>query len=208
MPATAQARTPPATQDQRVCLHDIAWEDYEALLAIRGERAGLRITFLKGELELMSPSATHEGCKIRLGRLLEAWAEEGGVELEGFGSWIVKSRAVERGVEPDECYLIGPLMGEPQVPDIAIEVLWTSGGIDNLDVYRGLRVPEVWFWKDGALRFFALEGDSYLACPRSRLLPGLDPALIARCMGEGSQTQAVRVLRSALRSPPETDEKP
>jgi Uma2 family endonuclease len=95
-----------------VCLHDIAWEDYETLLAIRGERAGLRITFLKGELELMSPSVTHEGWKIRLGRLLEAWAEDRGVELEGFGSWTVKSQAVERGAEPDECYLIGPLTGE------------------------------------------------------------------------------------------------
>ena len=95
-----------------MCLHDIAWEDYETLLAIRGERAGLRITFLKGELELMSPSVTHEGWKIRLGRLLEAWAEDRGVELEGFGSWTVKSQAVERGAEPDECYLIGPLTGE------------------------------------------------------------------------------------------------
>jgi len=208
MPATAQVSTPPAPQDQRVCLHDIAWEDYEALLAIRGERAGLRITFLKGELELMSPSVTHEGYKTLLGRLLEAWAEERGVELEGFGSWTVKSQAVERGAEPDECYLIGPLAGKPEVPDIAIEVVWTAGGIDKLEVYRGLRVPEVWVWKDGALRFFALEGDGYLACPRSRLLPGLDPALIARCMGEASQTQAVRVLRSALRTPPKTDERP
>jgi Uma2 family endonuclease len=146
----------------------------------------------------MSPSVTHEGYKTRLGRLLEAYAEERSIELEGFGSWTVKSQAVERGAEPDECYLIGPLAGEPQVPDIAIEVVWTAGGIDKLEVYSGLRVPEVWFWKDGALRFFALEGQCYLACPRSRLLPELDPALIARCMGEPSQTQAVRVLRHAL----------
>jgi Uma2 family endonuclease len=208
MPATAQVRPPPTHQDQRVCLHDIGWEDYEALLALRGERAGLRITYLKGELELMSPSVTHEGYKTRLGRLLVAWAEERGIELEGFGSWTVKAKAVERGAEPDECYLIGPLAGEPQVPDIAIEVVWTAGGIDKLEVYRGLRVPEVWFWKDGALRFFALEGQGYLACPRSRLLPGLDPALIARCMGEASQTQAVRTLRTALRAPPETAENP
>jgi hypothetical protein len=34
-------------------------------------------------------------------------------------------------------------MMPPQVPDIAIEVVWTSGGIDKLEVYRGLDVPEV-----------------------------------------------------------------
>jgi len=75
-------------------------------------------------------------------------------------------------------------------------------------VYSGLRVPEVWFWKDGALRFFLLVGQGYVASPRSRLLPGLDPALIARCMGETSQTQAVRALRSALQAPPGTLENP
>jgi Uma2 family endonuclease len=199
MPATAPIATPPAAQDQRVRLHDVDWADYESMLALRGERGSPRIAYLNGELELMSPSVTHEGYKTLLGRLLEAYAEERGIELEGFGSWTVKSQPAQRGAEPDECYVVGPLSGGPRVPDIAIEVVWTAGGIDKLEVYRGLRVPEVWFWKDGALRFFALEGDAYLACPRSRLLPGLDPALIARCMGEESQTQAVRSLRAVLR---------
>lgn len=88
---------------------------------------------------------------------------------------------------------------EPTIPDIAIEVVWTSGGIDKLEVYRGLRVPEVWFWQKGALRFVVLQDQEYLDSTRSRLLPDLDPALIARRMGESSQTQAVRALRAALR---------
>jgi len=71
--------------------------------------------------------------------------------------------------------------------------------IDKLEVYWGLRVPEVWFWQRGALRFFLLQDADYLASARSRFLPDLDPALIARCMGESSQTQAVRALRAALR---------
>ena len=195
--------TPPTVPvehfDQRVRLHGIKWEGYESFLALRGEQGGTRVTYLNGELELMSPSINHELLKTTLGRLLEAYAEERGIELNGYGSWTVKSARDKLGVEADECYVVGLRDAEPKIPDIAIEVVWTSGGIDKLEVYRGLRVPEVWFWQKVALRFFLLEKDAYLPAARSRLLPDLDPALIARCMGEPSQTQAVRTLRAALR---------
>jgi len=185
--------------DQRVRLHGIDWEGYESFLALRGEQSGTRVTYLDGELELMSPSINHEIFKKTLARLLEAYAEEKGIELNGYGSWTVKSAKDKLGVEADECYVVGLRDGPPTIPDIAIEVVWTSGGIDKLEVYRGLGVPEVWFWQKGALQFFLLREDGYLASARSRLLPDLDPALIARCMGESSQTQAVRALRAALR---------
>jgi hypothetical protein len=44
--------------------------------------------------------------------------------------------------------------GTPSLPDVAIEVIWTRGGLDKLDVYRGLGVPEVWTWQEGRLRFY------------------------------------------------------
>ncbi|MDG4595267.1 MAG: Uma2 family endonuclease [Candidatus Contendobacter sp.] len=185
--------------DQRVRLHGISWEGYESFLALRGEQSGTRVTYWNGELELMSPSINHEIFKKTLARLLEAYTEERGIELNGYGSWTVKSAKGKLGVEADECYVVGLRDAEPTIPDIAIEVVWTSGGIDKLEVYRGLHVPEVWFWQEGALRFFVLQDQEYLASTRSRLLPDLDPALIARCMGESSQTQAVRALRAALR---------
>lgn len=185
--------------DQRVCLHDIDWEGYETFLALRGEQGGTRVTYLDGDLELMSPSIDHERFKKTLARLLEAYAEERGIELNGYGSWTVKSAGMKRGVEADECYVVGLRDAPPEIPDIAIEVVWTSGGIDKLEVYRGLGIPEVWFWQNGKLQFFLLQDQAYLPGARSRLLPDLDPVLIARCMGESSQTQAVRALRAALR---------
>lgn len=36
-----------------------------------------------------------------------------------------------------------------QGPDLAIEVIITSSGIDRLDLYQGLGVREVWFWQAG-----------------------------------------------------------
>lgn len=202
IPAASHASAATAGQvDQRVHLHGISWAAYETLLAARGDQGGVRITYLDGELELMTPSVNHEALETQLARLLETYAETVGIELEGFGSWTVRSERAGRGVEADECYVIGPLTAPPPIPDIAIEVVWTGGGIDKLEAYRGLGIPEVWVWQDGTLRVFLLEGQAYVPSTRSRLLSDLDPGLIMRCMAEPSQTQAVRALRAALASP-------
>jgi hypothetical protein len=100
----------------------------------------------------MSPSRYREMANTQLARLLEAFADERGIELEGFGSWTIKSELRERGVEPDECYVVGAVTGAPERPDFAVEVVHTSGGIDKLAVYQGLEVPEVWFFDRGAPR--------------------------------------------------------
>ena len=192
---------PPPEVDQRVILHGMSWQAYEAILAWRGESSGIRLTYLEGALELMSPAWRHESDKKLLARLLEAWAEETNTLLEGGGSWTVKDPSVERGAEADECYLVGRV--EPgNAPDIAIEVVWTSGGIDKLEVWRKLGAREVWIWKNGALSFHVLRGERYVRKDRSERLPKLDPALITRCMGAASQTEAVKQLRRAMRAAP------
>jgi len=76
----------PRTIDHFVYLR-VGWDDYEKLLAMRGESSVPRITYLNGVVELMSPSSYHELDKKRFARLLEAWSEVAGVELEGYGSW-------------------------------------------------------------------------------------------------------------------------
>src|SRR5260370_28359932 len=93
-------------RDQRVLLHDVPWSQYVALRQI-DDRPGLRMTYLEGTLELMSPSTNHEDIKKRIARLLEAWALDRSVELTGFGSATYRSTAKQRGLEPDECYCLG-----------------------------------------------------------------------------------------------------
>ena len=193
----------PSAIDHFVYLHDVSFRAYEAVLAMRGERSVPRITYSKGVLELMTPSRFHERDKTRFARLLEAWAEETGVQLEGIGSWTLKSSSEEGGAESDECYTVGRVVSDDEDdddrPDIAIEVIWTSGGLDKLEIYRTLGVREVWFYERGSLRFLALRGESYEECPRSPLLPDADPDLFLSCMAEPSQVAAVRALRASLR---------
>jgi Uma2 family endonuclease len=113
--------------DDNIVLRDVTWADYQRLLEIRGDRPVPRLTYLEGALELMTPSRSHESLKSMIGRLVEAWCLEKGVGITPYGSWTLESKEAERGVEPDECYVLGDA-AEPERCDLAIEVIWSSGG--------------------------------------------------------------------------------
>ena len=84
--------------------------------------------------------------------------------------------------------------------DLVIEVIWTSGSIDKLAIYRRLRIPEVWFWQDGRLSVSVLDGLAYRAAARSTFLPDLDLQLLCSFLDRPTQTEAVRDFRDHLRN--------
>lgn len=186
------------TADQRVVINGVAWERYEAELAFRGEKSIPRITFLDGAMELMSPSRDHERIKSYLGMLIETFALERGVDLSPYGHWTLRTQAAAAGVEPDECYLIGDQSRD--VPDLVIEVVWTSGGLDKLEAYRRLGVREVWFWIGGKISVHVLRASRYEAIDRSEALPELDPNELLAFLEHPTAIQAVRAYRAVLAS--------
>src|SRR5262245_45501552 len=105
----------------RVVLHNVSWEQYEGLLQLFDGRRSLRLTYVEGALEIMTTSAVHENQKKVIARLLEMWAVECNAPLTGYGSATFRNRAMECGLEPDECYVLGPRL--IHVPDLAIEVV-------------------------------------------------------------------------------------
>jgi Uma2 family endonuclease len=183
--------------DRIVLLHDARWGDFRRLLEIRGDRPVPRMAYLEGVLELAVPSQPHEALKSWIGRLVEVWCLEKEIELSPFGSWTLESKEAQRAVEPDECYVFGddPL-GRP--PDLAIEVVWTSGGLDKLEIYRKLAVREVWVWRRGRLAVHALRDDSYQEVPASEVLPGIDLDALASCLDCPTASQAIRAYRALL----------
>ncbi len=201
MAQPALAHEPPRggeDHDDIVVLRRATWADYQWMLELRGDRAVPRVAYLEGALELMSPSRSHEGVKSVIGRLVEAWCIERGIEITSYGSWTIERKDVERGVEPDECYVVGDAV-EPERPDLAIEVVWSSGGIEKLAIYRKLGVREVWFWDKGRFSVHALRGQRYEAVAASEILAGIDLAVLARFVGVVPMTKAVRDYRAALR---------
>jgi Uma2 family endonuclease len=185
------------TADQRVVMHQVPWSHYEAQLAFRGDASTPRISYLDGAMELMSPSKDHERIKSYIGMLIEAFALERGIDLSPYGAWTLKEAPKQAGVEPDECYLIGSDQSR-ETPDLVIEVMWTSGGIDKLEAYRRLAVPEVWFWKSGAIQVHVLRGARYEASERSACLTGLNLEMLLSFLERPTAIQAVRAFRAAL----------
>ena len=88
-----------------------------------------------------------------------------------------------------------------EVPDLAIEVIWTAGGIDTLEIYRRLGIGEVWFWKRERIEIHVLRRDAYEVAERSRLFPDLDVGLLASLLDRPTALQAVRAFVEALRPP-------
>jgi Uma2 family endonuclease len=189
--------------ERRFVLHGVPWWTYVALRDVLDGQSRVKMTYLKGTLELMSPSTLHEDAKTIIGRLLEVWAMERDLDLRGFGGATFRREAKERGLEPDECYKLGKL-DDDSVPDIAIEVIVSSGLVDKMAVYAGLGVPEVWEWRPRAraMMVHRLVGDRYERRDRSELLPELDLALLSSFVQPGeNQTRLAKAYQAALRAP-------
>ncbi len=185
-------------EEKRFVLGNVPWHVYVSLhdsLELAG--FGVRMTYLEGALEFMSPSEAHEDYKKLLARLLEAYAEEADIDLNGRGSTTFREEPKARGLEPDECYSVGPFTGRP---DIAIEVELSNPLLDKLQVYAGLGIREVWVWRRTGLQIHALGPSGYETAERSLVLPDLDLALLATFVKLGeSQTKLVKAYRAALR---------
>lgn len=183
------------TADQRLVMYGLRWDDFETFLALRGQTRP-RVTYLEGTLELMSPSKDHEVIKTRLATVVEAYLVRLGVAFEGVGEWLIKHASSEAGLEPDECYIIGDL--DKDRPDLAIEVVWSSGGLDKLEIYRRLGVGEVWIWRDDALTFHVLVDGAYEIREQSRCVPAFDVHLAYEIMSLESLAAVHHRLRERL----------
>ena len=186
-------------EDHFVHLRGATWEDYERVLAIRGDRSAPRIAYLDGTLEIMSPSRTHESIKSDIGRLVEVWCLEHGVEFSTYGSWTLQIKRLKLGLEPDECYVFGRRGRDAERPHLAIEVIWTAGGLDKLEAYGKLGVREVWHWRRGRISVHVLHGARYRRASRSKALPGIDLEQLAGFLDRESTSAAMREYRAALR---------
>lgn len=183
--------------EQRVILYDVTWKQYEQLSDMFVDEFP-RMNYLEGTLEIIvTSSPEHERLKKIISRLIETYAVERLINLNGYGSATFRREAVRRGAEPDECYCLGTLA---EIPDIAIEIALTSGGVDKLEVYRGLQVPEVWFWANSQFSIYRLRENGYELISRSEFLPELDLSVLSQYVGYINQTEAVIAYKTVLQT--------
>ncbi len=182
----------------------VSWEQYEALLARNGDSSAYRVTYLDGVLEIMSPSRRHEEPKTRIGDLLVIYFLEADIDYFPFGSTTLRKEEKRGGTEPDEAYCFGI---DKEFPDLAIEVIVTSGEINKLEVYRRLNIKEVWFWQNNRFSLYYLREENsvefmqtcgYELLDRSVFLPNLDIEMLAEYVQYPSSLSAVKEFRQRL----------
>lgn len=172
----------------------VSWEQFVRFC--RTKRNGQRVTYLDGQLEVTSPGARHESVKSIIGHVFERYVYELRIRTRATGSWLQRVKARGIGIEPDESYVFTP--GRRTRCDLAIEVIATSGSTRKLEVYRRLRVPEVWFWIRGRITIYRLGPLGYAEVARSQFVPALDPRLLERLLRHEWLADAVDELLAAL----------
>ena len=198
---TAQTLAPP---EQIVQLSGISWQTYEALLAEIGDRQ-IRLTYNRGNLEIMVPSPEHERFKTIMGRFVETLAEELDVRIEPLGSTTFK-RPELSGAEPDECFYIqniSAIKGKKRIdlnqdppPDLVVEIDITSRSENTLQVYADLGVPEVWIYNGSRLRINRLENGEYVEGEISLAFPSLPILEIVRFLEQAETMEYLELVKA------------
>jgi Uma2 family endonuclease len=204
--------------EERFVFDDADWVFYELVLKRVGDRR-VFVTFDGERLEVMSPSLQHDKLAERLGQLARLVMVERRMAFESAGSFTLKKRRANRGLEADRCLYIqhvSAVLGKRKIdlrkgppPDLAIEIEISRRLLDRIDIYGRLGVPEVWCCDGRRLRVLRLEeGTTCKEVPRSPTFPDLPPEEMHRLlelaweMDELAWTDAVRQwIREHLRSP-------
>ncbi len=209
MATLTESTTFPLACESRFVLYGVGWAGYQALLKIVGDH-GPRLTYTRGNLELMSPLFPHEGSSKRLGRMVETIAEELEIPIRPVRSMTLSREDLDRGLEPDESYYIvnvGRIGNRIEFnfevdppPDLAIEVEITSGILDKLEIYAKLGVPELWRFDGEILTVLLLQANGvYDLSPRSFAFPFLPMDVVAQFLLDPEISDESRWIRTFRR---------
>jgi Uma2 family endonuclease len=208
---TLQLRQIDVPQGQRVLLHDINWQEFEAVIEELGENRASRVAYYEGTLEIRMPLPEHEKVKSIIGHLLVALLSELGMDWESLGSTTFKKQNMSAGIEPDDCFYIknyAAMIGKDRIdlsvdppPDLAIEIDLTSD--TQVSAYEALGIPEIWRYKNRRLQVNIWQNGKYVESQISASLPDF-PAIegiskFVEMSREIGMSAALRAFRQWLR---------
>jgi Uma2 family endonuclease len=180
MTVTLDRPTPKTSNDQLITLRG-DWAQFKLIQQGCQQNPGLRLFYLDGTIEILMSALLHETFSRAIGWMLSYFLlTQKQIPFTPTGS-VTQEKAGESSAQADESYCLGD---RKAIPDLSIEVIFTSGSINKLAIYKTLGVPEVWFWEDGLLTLHRLRNGSYEDIGQSELpgLEDLDLDLLKRCI--------------------------
>ena len=183
--------------DQRITVQG-SWEKFKLIEQGLADSPGTRLTYHAGTIEILMPGQAHEYFSRIIGFLVMTYFLEKGIRFKPTGS-VTQEKLGEASTQADESFCLGDFK---PIPDLAIEVIYSSGGLGKLAKYQALGVKEVWFWEDGVLSLHHLQAQGYAQVERSELpgLEQLDIDLLRHCilLAESDEAEAVRRFRQGI----------
>ncbi|MEN3331326.1 MAG: hypothetical protein V7641_691 [Blastocatellia bacterium] len=196
----------------KLILYNVTWEEYEQLLDELKDRA-LRVSYIRGRLEIMSPSLPHERPKEMLLRLVSVLADEIDLTLETAGSTTFKDEQLAMGAEPDTCFYVqnaALIIGRDSIdltcdppPDVVVEIDIWSESTGKMGFYAAIGVPEFWRYDKRQLRIYHLSEQGYVEAPASLAFPLLTGEALTRFLEQSKsegQSATLRAFREWLRA--------
>lgn len=185
-----------ALKDRIYITTDISWSEYESITQYFADQSHYRTSYLEGTLQIMSPGRHHEVVKKHICNLLEAYLQESEIDYYPLGSTTFRLQPKQAGKEPDESYCFEI---DKEFPDLAIEVVFYSGGVDSLEIYKRLQVKEVWFWQNNKIAIYYLADNEYTEVTSSQVLPNMDIELLTKYISQPNLRLAIKDFKQELR---------
>lgn len=152
--------------DQLLSLSNMNWSDYEQIVK---RNTGYRASYFDGIITILSPSRNHERIAETINGLIKTYCRKYNIVYFPIGSTTLKNPPWA-GKEADQSFAFET---DKSLPDLAIEVTYTSGSVADLEKYKYLGIPEVWFWINNEITFYSLIDAEYVAIAESIFLPNL-----------------------------------
>ncbi|MDJ0745526.1 MAG: Uma2 family endonuclease [Xenococcaceae cyanobacterium MO_167.B27] len=166
-------------QDHTLSLAGMTWEDFEKFNS--EEYPGYRVSYFNGVITLVSPSKNHERIAQVINYLVVAYCKKINLPYYPMGSTTLKNPPLA-GKEPDVSFAFNT---DKDIPDLAIEVVYSSAGVGDLEKYQALGVKEVWFWQNNQIRFYRLFDSNYMEVTSSECLPQLTSDFLINFVNRG-----------------------
>lgn len=166
-------------QDQILTLSGMSWSDYEKV--INREDYSYKIDYFNGVITIVSPSINHEIIERTISILIHAYCRKYKLLYFPMGSTTLKNSPIA-GKEPDTSYSFET---RKAIPDLAVEVIYSSGSVADLKKYQYLNVKEVWLWKKNEITFYHLVNSEYKEIKNSVYLPKLSADFLIAFINRG-----------------------
>ena len=174
------------------------WQHFRLIQQGCAQNSGAKLFYFDGTIEILMPGQLHETFSRIIGWMLTYFLLSKKITFTPTGS-VTQEKRGTASAEADESYCIGNVK---PIPDLSIEVIFTSGSVEKLKLYRALGVTEVWFWEDGTLDLYHLRENGYERIQLSELhgLEDLDLDMLKQCilMAETSATEAMIAFTKAV----------